>query len=359
MAALGQPAEAAEGFKRLLQIDPDNASAHVNLASCLSGMGRLDEAVTAYHQAFALDPPLALEVFINHEYGFTLVKLGRLDEAARMFERMKQSAAPVDKAKGFRSAALLQMFRGHYGAAVSELQAAIALNQTHREVVSEFRDRMYLIAAYEATSRSREARAEWAAVHRLIAASSLSPSWLWRVVRTQARSGRLNEARRELDRMHEWAGKATAASGVSRNVPDDVVYISVAEAEVALAQGRTAEALERIEAAHLHLKMPETLFTLAAAYAAAGRLDQAITRYEELLSKPPLGYEVQELWLEAHLALGQLYERQQRIADATRTYQALADRWKDADSDAVLLRNVRARLEALAGNGTPRAVPGR
>jgi tetratricopeptide (TPR) repeat protein len=147
--------------------------------------------------------------------------------------------------------------------------------------------------------------------------------------------------------MQQWAGKATADSGVSRNLADDGGHIAAAEAEVALAEGQAARALEKIEPAHLYLKVPETLSTLAAAYAATGRVADAIARYEELLKQPAFGDEAQQLWFDAHLALGKLYEQDKRPQDAARIYDSLIARWKDADADVKLLNEVRTRRLAL------------
>ena len=64
-----------------------------------------------------------------------------------MFARMKTEARPSIRARGFRSTAFLQMYRGKYSAAVAELRQAIALNQTHRSPISEYRDRFILYSA--------------------------------------------------------------------------------------------------------------------------------------------------------------------------------------------------------------------
>ena len=104
---------------------------------------------------------MILGVFVNHEYGFTLVDAGRHTEADAVFARMKTEARPPTRARGFRSTALLQMYRGKYSAAVAELRQAIALNQTHRSPVSEYRDRFILYSALHAMGQPREAALEW------------------------------------------------------------------------------------------------------------------------------------------------------------------------------------------------------
>jgi tetratricopeptide (TPR) repeat protein len=213
--------------------------------------------------------------------------------------------------------------------------------------LSEFRNRLFLITALEATSRTAEARTERAAIDKLVAKLALSPDWFARLARVATRNGRIADARRYLSAMHRWAGNATADAGINRDVAADGAYVAAAEAEVALAERRSARALERSEAAHLYLKDPETLATLAASYAAAGRVADAIARYEELLTRAPLGFEPQHMWFETHLALGRLYEQQQRSQEALRLYESLADRWKDADADLVLFRDLHTRLAAL------------
>jgi tetratricopeptide (TPR) repeat protein len=121
MAALNQPELGAEAFRRALAIDPSDTSSLVNLATCYSGMNRHREAVDAYHKAFALRPDFRTGQFINHEYGFTLVQLGEIDKAADAFTTMRQHQNRTFVARGHRSQAMLEMYRGRYEAAAGHL----------------------------------------------------------------------------------------------------------------------------------------------------------------------------------------------------------------------------------------------
>ena len=348
MATLGDWDEAIKGFKRVVALEPEDSSAWVNLASAYAGKRDFESAVSTYQKAFALNPALLFALFVNHEYGFTLVETGRLAEAAAVFERMKKEADPAgNRGRGFRSLALLDMYRGQYAAASEELRQAIVLDQTYEQTVSEFRDRLYLVTALEAKGHTREAAAQWTTVDRIIAKLSLSPDWLYRPVKMKARRGRLAEAQRWLQLMQKTAGRATADSGVSRNTGLDRAYVDLAQAEIERAAGRTRRAVELLEPAHVIAKSSESLEALAAAYVAADRPDDAVKRYEELMTSRVLGNEGQELWLQAHLALGQLYERLNRPADARKIYTALIDRWKEGDDDLLLLHSVRERLAKL------------
>jgi tetratricopeptide (TPR) repeat protein len=347
MATLGQFSEAAEGFKQVIRLQPNDVGAHINLASAYSGREDVEAAIPAYQKAFTLDPAMMFGPFVNHEYGFTLIRAGRLAEAEAAFGRMKKEGQLHAKAKGHRSLALLQMYRGQYASASEELRGAIVLDQSYKEAISEFRDRMYLVIALDARGQKREADAAWREVDRLINRLSLSPSWLWPPVRWLARRGQLSDARRLVALMEKTAGSATADSSIARNMGLDRAYVNLAQAEIELARGRAGRAVDLLEPIREVLK-EDTVESLAAAYAAAGRLPAALGLYEEFMRKRLLlGTELQQIWLQSHASLGALYERLTRPDDARRLYSALVEQWKDGDPDLVLLNTVRERLAKL------------
>lgn len=347
MAGLQRYSEAVEHFKRYVALNPSATSGYVNLATAYSGLGDRASALSAYRKAFELAPDMLFGVFVNHEYGFTLVAEGKTDEAAAVFERMKREAAPANRARGFRSSAFLNMYRGHYGTAVADLREAILLDRTHRSGVSEYRDRLILQMALQAVGQPAAAKAEWVSIDQLARQLSLSPEWLWRPAQQMARAGREGDALRILALMKKTARDATAASAANRDTERDEAYLAFAQAEVELARGRAQTAIELLEKVNATLKIPETLESLAVALRSAGRVDEAMRRYEELLRQRPLGREAQELWFQTHLELGRLYERTGQAMKARALYESLLDKWKEADDNLVLLRNIRDSLRKL------------
>src|SRR5206468_3392847 len=67
-------AEAETEYRRALELAPQNASAKSSLASLLSQLGRLDEAVALLKQAIALEP---LRSQFHFNLGIRLTVLGR------------------------------------------------------------------------------------------------------------------------------------------------------------------------------------------------------------------------------------------------------------------------------------------
>ena len=342
MAALSRYEPAIDAFTHVVALNPSESSAYINLASCYAGLHQNAKAVELYEKAFALTPAFRTDLFVNHEYGFTLVELGRVDVAARVFEEMKSAPETLKKARGARSSGLLEMYRGRYAAAAEELRRAIRIDQTNAAGVSEYRDRLFLVRALEARGRTKDATTELAEVDRLIARLSLGPEWLRIPVKTRARRGDLAAARRMVAAMSRNAGSPTADSSTNRDADLDLSFIQLSKGEIELAEGHPAKAAAAIESAHLRINRAETAESLAAALAAAGHLDDAAKRYEEVLAHTPLGTEAQEDWLQAHVALALIREKQGRRDDARELYDRLLAIWKDADPDAALLAQARA-----------------
>jgi len=318
----------------------------VNLATALSGTGDVNASITEYRRAFALLPSQLFGAYVNHEYGFALVRAGRLDEARVAFERMTKEGAP-NQAKGFRSLALLNMYQGKFAAATEDVRRAIALDQSDGGGVSEFRDRMYLVTTLDARGERAAAEAAWRDVAESIKKLTLDPGWLSRPTRWLARHGKIQDAQGLIALMRKTIGNTTADSSVARNLQRDRSYLDLAQAEIELASGNAKKAVALIEPVRDELKL-EVSESLAAAYAASGRATDAIAAYEELLRVGRPGNELQLIWLESHVALGGLYERASRFDDARRVYSALVDQFKAGDSTLPLLRAAREGLERVA-----------
>lgn len=89
----GKYAEAADAYRRILELQPDDVATHVNLGVVLVNLGRLDDAIAQYSAAEKLlpgDPRIALNIALAYE------KSGRLNEAVDRFEKL-HAAAPGDK----------------------------------------------------------------------------------------------------------------------------------------------------------------------------------------------------------------------------------------------------------------------
>ncbi len=347
LAGVRQYELAVEAFKRSIALNPSSASSYVNLATAYSALEKYKDAVEQYQRAFDLSPSFRTDSLVNHEYGFVLVRLGDLDGAAAMFSRMLAEKSTANQARGRRSLALLEMYRGRYGSAVDHLREAVVINKTNNSRVSEYRDRLYLAGAYRAQGLTQPFAAELQAAHRLALDSTLAPEWLRRVGKMEARAGRVIDARTILALMSKTAGDATAAASVNRNAAAERAHFDVVRGEIELAEGRAPKAVEFLQSAYVIDPQPDTLDSLAVALALAGQLEDAARRYEELTVPKNVGNESQEQRLNAHVRLAEIYARLGRRDRARELCDALLEQWKGADDNLVLLKDARKVLAGL------------
>ena len=347
MAALAQHEAAADAFRHALAIDPTDSSSQVNLATSLMGLGRHREAVEAYQKAFQLRPEFLTGQYINHEYGFTLVHLGDFDAAVGVFTKMTQHSDRSLAARGHRSLGLLEMYRGRYAAAATQLREAVSIQQATGGWLSEFRDHLFLATAYDVSGLRATALAEIAAADKIASTQSLAPTWLHLLGKVYARGGRLRDAERQLQKITVAVGDLTAASGVSRSTRGDEAGLRLLRGEVALARGRAADAVNDFTLAHGLTPQSTTREALATAYLALGEREKAAAMFAEIIAEKEIGWESQHDWLMAHLRLGKLYEELGRRDEARKMYEALLTVWSGADADLLPARTARDAVQRL------------
>jgi tetratricopeptide (TPR) repeat protein/predicted Ser/Thr protein kinase len=348
MATLHECELAQNAFRRVIAINPRSASAFVNLATSLGGLGRDAEAREAYEHAFAVQPDLLLGQFVNNEYGFTLVRLGAVDRAAEVFGKMAAEIDPNRRYRGHRSLALLEMYRGHYRGASELFKQAIQIEQSVGADVSEFRDHLFLANSLRARGQARALEAEFGRIEILAARLALGPEWLRPAVKLFARGGSTSKAQKLVAVMAKNVGDPTNNSSANWNMQSDAAYLEGARGEIDLATGRASQAVQRLEGVYERVPTDDSaLESLATACLAAGRVDEAARHYEKLIADRTLGSETQDDWFTAHVRLARIRQSQGDSTAARTLYQTVLSIWKDGDPDLLVLREAREGLASL------------
>ncbi|MBO0724371.1 MAG: tetratricopeptide repeat protein [Blastocatellia bacterium] len=317
----GQWPEAAEAWRKFLELEPSHAGAHANLGAVLSRMGQYDEAVKSYDEALRLNPRLTDALFnlgVAHYragqfakaaealgrylaarpeswqaeqiLGLSFVELGRDEDAAPLLEAaLKSNPGDVSALFGLGLAYLrlkrpevkrmidnldatangkpfAYLLKGQNYLADSDFQhAGEALEAAAK--LSEDLPRLYfsLGVAYLRMERDREAiRAFERELQRL-------PRDYW----TLYYLAFLREAEGELDAAREKAALALAL----QPRPADA---SALLGKVLLKQGKAAEAAPPLETAVAQNPNDANLrFQLARAYQQSGRRQDAAREFAE------------------------------------------------------------------------------
>ena len=118
-------------YRRALQINPDNAQAHNNLANVLDDAGHPDEALAEYQAALRLQPSLP---DAHNNLGSLYVELGRFDEAKEQYNEAAQLDPEDWHAPYLMGKALLK--QGRDADAVPYLQHACELAPDNSHVLN-------------------------------------------------------------------------------------------------------------------------------------------------------------------------------------------------------------------------------
>jgi tetratricopeptide (TPR) repeat protein len=130
---------------------------------------------------------------------------------------------------------------------------------------------------------------------------------------------------------------------------EDRAAFNILKGEIELAKGNHDKAVELFETAYTLKSDNYTLESLAQGYLMSHDLEQAIQKYEELVSEKSLGWEAQECWIQAHYLLGKIFEEKGDVEKAIQYFQRFFDIWKDADPDIPILIEAKKRLAKLKG----------
>ncbi|MBG0858136.1 MAG: tetratricopeptide repeat protein [Bacteroidales bacterium] len=335
---LDRPDEAIVAFNKSSDIHKDeDPNIYINIATCYSFLNKHQEAIDYYLKSFALNPKLLLVSNLNHEFGISYIQLGDFDKAKEVFEKMLKGEDDR-KARGYRSLALLSMYRGKFSEAIDQLHESILINKTLRIALSELRDRLFLASIYKTIRMMLEYNGELNKASILLRAEGMQAWWFILYGKFRIRDGKIQDAEKTLE---EISARANAGNKA------DEAAINLLKGEIELARGDTAEAHDLIKTAVRLRRDAYTLESLAYYYNKTGNPEKAISTYTDLIKITSIGWEGQECWIMAHYNLGKLYEAKGDNQQAIKYYQSFINIWKDADEGIPDLIDAKARLKKL------------
>ncbi len=335
-----QQEQAILQFQEVLRLAPEYAGAYINIATCLTQLGRSSEALEYYAGAFRLEPAWETNGNLNHEYGFTLVKAGHSEKAREVFNK---ALAAGNKSAALRSLAMLDMYEGKYRQARQRLEDAILLNSSAKAALSESRNHLFLSMLYEGQGRRAESAAELARAVEDMYASGSAP---WLAVRIAIAYIHLGDINRALGLLE------LARKNRDLNSPEQRSDMHRLEAELELVRGNYPESLRKFVLADNEYHTAFSVEGLARAYRMSSNTDRAVTAFEQLLGLKgeSLGFEPQQQWQAAHYWLAKLYLSRGETQKARDMLGALLGIWRNADADLPLLRDAVRLMAQTEGS---------
>jgi tetratricopeptide (TPR) repeat protein/mono/diheme cytochrome c family protein len=258
----GRVDEAMAEYATTVRLEPRHVLARNNLANLLRKRGRNDEALTLLREAIALEPASAVTL---HNLGAALAEAGDVDGGIQSFRRaLAQQPTRVDSRLNL---GLLLESKQQFDLALQAFAQAQQIDPDERIALDGlargFSRRGDFVEAERYARRAVELAPDDGAARRRLAAILVRCNRLDDAI-TEYR-GALQLAPDDVDSLLALAHLVVASSDVQRRDPAE----SIALAERAARTGKGDE-----------LRVAEALAT---AYAAAGRIDDAIAQVERAL----------------------------------------------------------------------------
>jgi serine/threonine protein kinase/tetratricopeptide (TPR) repeat protein len=318
----GDPEKAIESYARALEVDPSFHYSHNGRALGFAMLGRYPEALqeAALFEKGLADArvPLAPAQWLS---AFLHSRLGRYREADRI------------AAQGIRDATAVQGWN-----AVLSFEQLLASVAIERGDFGRAFDISTSVGKVVANHQNPDTRRVWTAV------------WHWDAGVSEARRGRLAQARRQLEELTKIYKDA---------IPFERRMRRALEGEIALAAGDLSAAESAFTAAEPEIKAEFNLTNLGATFfdngfasldgsarvkAARGDLAGAIGTYRSFLT-PDIGRKW-TMVLEPRyvLEVARLQEKSGDRAGARAEYQRFLELWKNADSDLPEIAEARKKI---------------
>jgi tetratricopeptide (TPR) repeat protein/DNA-binding winged helix-turn-helix (wHTH) protein len=326
-------------FRRVLELNPASAGAHINLATCLAISGRYEEAVRSYEQAFEIRPDRRNRRTLR-EFATVLVLAGRTKKAREVFEGLAASDGGGDRAMGHRGLAFLALRSGQFAEAVQHFEEAIELHQKQGEVTAELRVRTFSAWTLAALGRVSGYQLELETIEKYLIEGPVEPYFSGLAGWLLAMDGRASA----LNVIHGRVARA-----VNEGNPYDRAGLHLIQGELALVGGDLENATREFELAMELQREPQMLAPLAYAATKRGDIETADRMYREIMVREWFGYEAQLAWMWAPYELGQILESAGDLGGAVDAYSTFVYQFAAAESGVTDLEHAAARLEILRG----------
>ena len=335
---LGNCEQATIEYQKVLEIDPDNAGALINTATCISGTNPV-EAVSYYREAFQIRPEWEASGNLNHEYGLTLMKSGDEKGAREVFEKRLAAAAPSERGAAQRSLGQLAIYGGGFDSAAEHFESAALLHQD--EPASSGRDLVFW--ALGEVARGRNDRA----VELLDEATQLIPpasGWIWLrsiVGLAHLAADDIRGAQAISQELDAWAleNDESGLDGLRRR--------EILSASLVAAGGDLDQALETLEGIR-EVEQADNAFlewAISETYLRGENWGPAEQSLRTLLDLSWTSYEILVPWIQAHYKLGLVLDHLDNTEEAEAQYRRFLEIWGDTDSSIPEVELARQHLE--------------
>jgi serine/threonine protein kinase/Flp pilus assembly protein TadD len=337
--AIGHLEEAAAAERRALEISPDSTSDYNNLIITLDELNRFSEALKTFSmaQSRAIQSPL-----LHWGAGLAYLGQGNREAAAREFELLKQAGDYGANLASFYRASLLA-HEGRLAEATQELQAGVVLGEKQGSKNSLLTRRWLLAKVLAMRGRRTEALAGTRALASQARAQA-DPWGLEAAGLLALELGNRRLARQLLAELDKLRSKDQGAGYIQSR------YYTL-KGGIELADGDAAAAVTSARAALVYFPVAyQAASVLGQAYARKRNWPEAAKAYKRYLDSQgqlfALGATAE--WAAAQARLARAQAEAGQTDEALRSYDRFLKLWSGADAGLPIVEQARADRQRLS-----------
>jgi serine/threonine protein kinase/Flp pilus assembly protein TadD len=326
-------------INKYISLAPDEANPYDSRGDLYAYNGRLEQAIESYRKASEMKPGYSTEK-LGHMYLFNR----QYAKAESCYKALASSSGKATRSLGRTELAYVPLYQGKFEEALEVLDDGIAADRMEGTEKGQNAYKHFLKASIYLEDKNpglalREAE---------ICVDILKEAYPHDPVKMRdlytyilAESGKITEA--------EEVARALKKDIEEKN-PTAMYAYWLASGAIEWAKGNTETAITHVERARKEAPSPlfYIQFPLAKAYLESGRLGEAVTEFEKVLSRYDSQRALSTIWaVKAHYLLGLAYEKSGWSKKAIQQYEQFLDIWKDADPGIPEVEDAKQRLEAL------------
>jgi serine/threonine protein kinase/tetratricopeptide (TPR) repeat protein len=326
-------------INKYISIAPEEANPYDTRGDLYAWNGKIDQAIESYQRALEKKPDFfASRVNLGHMYLFK----GEYARAESCYKELSSSTDRDTRSLGRSYLANILAYRGKLTEALEVLDDGIAADRMERAEGRTHANKYFLKAVLYDQKGDLDAalRETERCVEVLHLADPISPVYARNhLVWVLSRKGDVEKAEQLVEALgNDIQGKDAAYQGL---------YLH-ARGCLDLAKGNPEAAVADLEKADQIIDEFYVRYLLCKTYLEAGKVGEAVTSLEDMLSKYTAGRAGIAPWaVKAHYLLGLAYEKSGWTSKAVDKYEEFLDIWKDADPGIPEVEDARDRLVRL------------
>ena len=340
--------KAIEYLKKYASVNPGDANPHDAMAYLYFELGDLDRAIVKFKEALFIKPDFISGSFLCYVYALQ----ENYAEAIKSLDDWISLQSGGPKSNGYSKRGVYNAWLGKFEQSYKDINEEI---ENDKIIGYPPGEEHWRLAYYYYESGKLELSRQ-AFNNYLIIVNKQEGDTPYQKIFYHFGVALLDLKQEKIDSARHRLTKIRIHLSTMQKRAEKNKYFQTLLAEILLAENKDDRAVVEYKKIPLYsnyrrllYNIPFTRDVVARAYARMGKIDEAITEYERLITFDPESKDRRLIHPSYHYRLAKLYEETNDLDNAIKEYEKFLDIWKNADKDQPDFIDAKKRLANLVG----------